>query len=174
MTPTVTAIARQRCAAAALGVLAATLPLGWELNHGGIRSHHLLQRADLPGLSNAWGLALLPVLAAWALGSVRVRGARAWAAGVAVPLALGAALSVSFTAGAANASAALFLVTLALAVLGPGHRRECLLGWVLGMGWTFGVPLPAVIGGLLAALSAALHLGARPLLRRAFIAARAA
>ncbi|WP_214278616.1 hypothetical protein, partial [Escherichia coli] len=44
------------------------LHLGWEALHGGIAAHHLLQRADLPGLSNAWGLLVLPALAAWAAG----------------------------------------------------------------------------------------------------------
>ncbi len=40
-----------RLGLAALALLAEALHLGWEALHGGIVSHHLLQRSDLPGLS---------------------------------------------------------------------------------------------------------------------------
>ncbi|MFX8094701.1 hypothetical protein ABTK72_20740, partial [Acinetobacter baumannii] len=77
------------------------LHLGWEALHGGIAAHHLLQRADLPGLSNAWGLLVLPALAAWAAGRLprhpaTRRSAWPFALGLGLPLLLGAALSVAF------------------------------------------------------------------------------
>ena len=37
--------------------------LAWEHFHGGVVSHHLLNRADLPAISNAWGAVFLPALA---------------------------------------------------------------------------------------------------------------
>ena len=60
---------------AALALMAECLHLGWEALHGGIATHHLLQSADLPGLSNAWGLLVLPALAAWAAGRLPRRPA---------------------------------------------------------------------------------------------------
>lgn len=39
----------------ALGLVAVLAHLGGELAHGGIRSHHLLARPELPAFSNAWG-----------------------------------------------------------------------------------------------------------------------
>ena len=36
--------------------------LTWEYFNGGIATHHLLMREDLPGFSNLWGIAILPLL----------------------------------------------------------------------------------------------------------------
>jgi hypothetical protein len=140
---------------AALALLAEALHLTWEAMHGGIVSHHLLQRADLPGLSNAWGLLVLPALAAWAAGRWPMPPARRWPfiVGLALPLLLGLALSVAFQAQWQSVTEAIFFGMLAAAVLLPAHRAECLLGFVLGMGWTFGALLPTLIGGVLALLS---------------------
>jgi len=160
---------------AALALMAEALHLGWEALHGGIVSHHLLQRADLPGLSNAWGLLLLPALAAWAAGRLpRSRGTpRDWlpvALGFAVPLLLGASLSLAFQLQAQALTETLFFSLLLLALLLPAHRPESLFGFVLGMSWTFGAVLPTLVGGILAGLSWAL----RGVARRAWHAVRPA
>jgi hypothetical protein len=147
-----------RLALAALALLAEALHLGWEALHGGIVSHHLLQRADLPALSNAWGLLVLPALAAWAArrwprGPARARHWLPVAWGFALPLALGAALSLAFGWQLQALTEALFFTLLLLALLLPAHRPESLFGFVWGMSWTFGAVLPALIGVVLAALS---------------------
>lgn len=143
---------------AALALMAECLHLGWEALHGGIATHHLLQRADLPGLSNAWGLLVLPALAAWAAGRLPRRPATprsAWpfALGLALSLLLGAALSLAFTAQWQALTEALFFGALLLALLLPAHRAESLFGFVLGMSWTFGALLPTLIGGVIASAS---------------------
>ncbi len=146
---------------AALALLAEALHLGWEALHGGIVTHHVLQRADLPGLSNAWGLLVLPALAAWAAGrwpraSATWPAGRAWrpvAVGFALPLLLGAALSLSFHLQLQALTEAVFFSLLLLALLLPAHRPESLFGFVLGMSWTFGALLPLGVGGILAGLS---------------------
>ena len=148
----------RRLLLAALALLAEGVHLGWEALHGGIVSHHLLQRGDLPGLSNAWGLLVLPVLAAWAAGRLPPpsAGRGAWAPvliGFALPLLLGGALSLAFSLKLQLLTEIVFFTLLLLAVLLPAHRRECLLGFVLGMSWTFGAVLPTLIGGVIAALS---------------------
>lgn len=151
-----TAIAALRLRFAALALVAEALHLAWEATHGGIVTHHLLQRADLPGLSNAWGLLVLPALAAWAAGRwPAAMPARRWqfALGLAVPLLFGLALSLAFQMKLHDVTETLFFSLLALAVLLPAHRAECLLGFVLGMSWTFGALLPTVIGGVIALLS---------------------
>ena len=43
--------------------LAELAHLAWEHFHGGIRSHHFLNSAGMPAISNAWGALLLPLLA---------------------------------------------------------------------------------------------------------------
>ena len=159
---------RPRLQVAALALLIESAHLTWEALHGGIRTHHVMQRADLPGLHNAWGLLVLPLLACWAASRVQWRGAsRAqWVAGLALAMLLGGALSVGFHLGAESFTAGVFFTTLALAVVLPGYRAECLLGWVLGMSWTFGALLPSFIGVIIVGLSALVHLVAWPGLKR--------
>ncbi|MDR7331003.1 hypothetical protein [Roseateles asaccharophilus] len=154
-----------RLTLAALALLAEALHLGWEAWHGGIVTHHLMQRTDLPGISNAWGLLILPALAAWAAGrlprTARPRDWRPVALGFLLPLLLGAALSLSFQLQLQSLTEIVFFGLLLLAVLLPAHRPESLLGFVLGMSWTFGAVLPLLIGGVIAGLSWALRSAAR-------------
>jgi len=45
----------------------------WEYNNGGVAVHHLLHRADLPGISNWWGFLLLPIVTLFSLFDVEKR-----------------------------------------------------------------------------------------------------
>lgn len=137
---------------AVIALLAVGAQLLRELQQGGIVSHHLLARADLPAVSNAWGLLVLPMLAAWAAGRWPGRHLP-WLLGFALPLLLGLALSAAFTMKLPAVTEALFLLALLLALLLPAHRAETLLGFVFGMGWAFGAVLPLTVGGVIALLS---------------------
>ena len=154
-----------RLAAGAL--LAELAHLAWEHLHGGILTHHIMRSAELPGLSNAWGLLLLPALAAWAgwrIETRRASGARPAtliASGL-IALLLGLALSSAFAAGLQDLTFSIFIGVLVLAVLLPGYRAECWLGFVLGMSVTFGAVIPTVVGGIIAGLSALIHRGLKP------------
>lgn len=156
---------------AAVALLAIGIQLGWEASHGGIVVHHFLQRDDLPGVSNAWGLLIVPALAAWTAGRVPqcpwiVRDWLPLLVGFGVPLVLGAALSMSFVSGAGPLTEAIFLTMLALATLLPAYRRECVFGLVLGACLSFGPVLPLVLGTILAGISWLLHRCARWAFRR--------
>ncbi len=150
-----------RASLVALALLAECLHLGWEALHGGIVSHHLFQHADLPGLSNAWGLLVLPALAAWAAGrwpgrstaTATTRHRRRVVLGFLLPLALGATLSLAFSFQQQALTEALFFGAMLLALLLPAHRPESLLGFVLGMTGTFGAVLPTLVGGAIAGVS---------------------
>lgn len=151
-------------AALGLAVLAAVAHLGWEHTHGGIRSHHLLNRADLPTISNAWGLLVLPALG-WLAGRVVARRAaavpsasRTALAAFLGALAVGAALSVAFVAGSESAAGLVFLGVLLTGLVLPTYRAEYLFGFVLGMTFVFGSILPTLFGLLAAGISAAAHL----------------
>jgi len=162
---------RLRLQLAALALLVEVAHLSWEAQHGGIRVHHFMNRSDLPGLHNAWGLMVLPLLAFWATTRVRRRrcGKTQWIVGSTVALFLGGALSVGFHLGAESFTAGTFFITILLAIVLPGYRAECLLGWVLGMSWTFGAVLPTFIGTLIVGLSALLHLVAWPAIKRLWL-----
>ena len=51
---------------------------------------------------------------------------------------------------------------LLLALLLPVYRPECVLGFVLGMTFTFGAILPTVVASVIAAFSALVQLCVRP------------
>lgn len=139
--------------------------LGWEYTHGGVVSHHILQRPDLPAISNGWGLALLPVLAWLLIGRMQATNAqqskafpsRDMTLRFVAALAYGAALATAFSLGYESVTTTLFFSLFALALMTALYRAELVLGFVLGMSFVFGAVLPTVIAGVFVALSAVLH-----------------
>lgn len=151
-----------------LGAAVAIVHLAWEASHGGIQSHHLLARADLPAVSNLWGLATLPALGWLAAHFVRRRAASSeHAVGRAViaffcALILGGALSAAFKLGLEDVSAGLFLAAILAGFVAPTYRAEYLFGFVIGMTWVVGPVLPAIAGILAATVSVLAHIVLRP------------
>ena len=155
--------------------LAELAHLTWEHFHGGIRSHHFLNSADMPAISNAWGALLLPLLT-WFLSTfIQKRIALTSDAkdssqklptsivvGFLGAVLFGILLSASFTSGHETITEYLFMGVLLLALLLPVYRPECVLGFVLGMTFTFGAILPTVVASVIAAFSALVHLCVRP------------
>ena len=146
--------------------------LAHEHFNGGVRSHHLLDRQDLPALSNGYGLIVLPVLG-WLLG-VRLRKhmtsdgkSRSFigiGVGAVAALVYGATLAASFALGAPALASGLFFALLLLAVVLPIYRVEYIFGFVVGMTFTFGAVLPVLVAGVVAAVSALVHLALRALM----------
>lgn len=156
----------------ALVALAEAAHLAWEHLHGGIVSHHLLNDPTLPALWNGWGIVVLPVLA-WIASSrafQRTEGAwrlhRPFALRLMSALLAGLALSMAFSFGREDIAGMVLVGLLLSALVVRAYRIEYLLGFVLGMAFTFGALLPTLIGGCIALLSAAVWLGVWPLLRR--------
>ncbi|MDR7191545.1 hypothetical protein [Luteimonas terrae] len=156
-------------------LLAALAHLAWEHLHGGIVSHHLLARPDLPAVWNGWGLVLLPAMAWYVSGRVaqrvgrrvdRRRALRGALTGFVIAVACGAALSLAFVSGREDVASAVLLSALGLGLVLPAYRAECLLGFVLAMTVVFGAVLPLLVGGIVAMLSAFAHLGVYALARR--------
>ena len=165
--------------------------LAWEHFHGGIASHHFLNRADMPAVSNGWGLLLLPAIS-WFLGGIALRrsiataaaatinapGGQAEAAGLArgvfvgffAELLFGASLAATFSLGYHDVTSILFFGMLLLALVFRVYRAECVLGFVLGMTFTFGAILPALVASVTAVISAVAHRVLYPLARRVWMA----
>ena len=136
--------------------------LAWQHVHGGIASHHLLHRPDLPAVSNAWGLLLVPLLAWWVSGRIWRSSAAAAVdgktiAGLVAALVFGAVLVLAFEHGYDVIPRYLLLGAAILALVLPIYRVEYLFGFVLGTMLTFGAVLPAMLGAVLAAWSALWH-----------------
>ncbi|MDQ3205867.1 MAG: hypothetical protein M3Q40_05065 [Pseudomonadota bacterium] len=152
-----------------LGVVVAAAHLGWEATHGGIQSHHLMARDDLPSASNLWGLAILPALgwlAAYFVGRRCLHAPaaprRAITAFVAA-IVLGLALSAAFTQGLGDVAAGVFLTALAASLLFPTYRAEYAFGFVVGMAYVFGPVIPTLAAAILATVSVLANFVARPL-----------
>jgi hypothetical protein len=161
-----------------LVTVAELLHLAWEFTHGGVQSHHLLARPDLPAISNWWGLLLLPVLAWLLIGSLRNRvlapvdGADKAlripgriVAGFVGALGYALLLALAFTQGNEDLAGYLFLGLLLMAAVLPVYRAEYVLGLILGLTFTFGAILPSIIALIVAMLSTALQWLIRQLIR---------
>lgn len=152
-------------AAAMMGVLGM---LAWEHFHGGVVSHHFLARADLPSISNGWGVLLIPALAWFLLGRVQKRVDRGNpSAGPKYPASVvlgfggamlfGVLLSVFFTLGNESATGIMAQCLLPIALFIPIYRAEYVLGLVLGMTFTFGAVLPTIVASVVAIAAAILY-----------------
>lgn len=170
---------RMRIALTVLATLAELANLGWEHFNGGVVSHHILDRSDLPAISNGWGALLVPVLTWFLIGRIQKRTALRPDAGHAasrLPLAVvfgfvaallfGILIAICFTHGHETILSYLFPGMLVLALLLPGYRAECVLGFVLGMTFTFGAVLPTAIASIIAIASAIAQLCIYPLVMR--------
>jgi hypothetical protein len=158
----------------------------WQYFHGGIVTHHILQRADLPGISNAWGIVWLPALTWFLSGCMQQRlqaesahkeaTDRLWLRmriGLFGALLLGGALAIAFSFDFGAAAEILFQALLLCAVFLPLYHAHYVLGFVLAMSFTFGAMLPSLIAAVIALISAVLHRVVYPLLRRLWTVLRA-
>jgi hypothetical protein len=130
--------------------------------HGGVPKHHLLNRSDLPAVSNWWGGILLPVLSWFLLYRIQKRLLRSDIENnvsiiltrntiyrFLAALLFGILLSVFFSFGDEDIPGYMLMGTFVLALFFPIYRSECLLGFVIGMSFTFGAVLPTLIGSIL-------------------------
>jgi hypothetical protein len=151
--------------------------LAWSHYHGGVPSHHILARADMPSISNWWGGLLLPLLTWFLLYRVARRLTRTSdeksntsklpiniVYGFGGALLFGILLSTFYTLGYTDIPGYMINGLFILALFFPIYRAECLLGFVLGMTFTFGAVLPTAVGSVFALIGAVLYLLVRSLL----------
>lgn len=151
---------RTRIASTAAVAFAEWTFLAWQHFHGGVPSHHLLDRADMPAFSNWWGGLLLPAMTWFLLGRVQKRlalqrdAAKRYACiGFISALLFGVLLSIFFTLGNDQVTSGMFESLFAIALVVPIYRAEYLLGFVLGMAYTFGGVLPSIVGSVMAVIT---------------------
>lgn len=153
--------------------------LFWQYFHDGVPSHHLLQRADLPELSNWWGLLVLPLLSWILLGKIESRinkgkknstnlnqSYRRIVALFLVGLLSGLTIAISFVYDYKPILDTVPFIILFLSLFLPIFYAEFMLGFVLGMTYTFGAVLPTLFVFILAGLGFLIYRFIRPLLLR--------
>ncbi len=131
--------------------------LFWEHFHGGVTSHHLLHNKDLPSISNWWGGLLLPILTWFLLSRIEKRldtqssqtqqadnpiSKVFWI--FLIGLVLGILLSISFENEYKLFLDNVLYIIIVLSFLVPVYYSEFILGFILGMTYTFGVIIPTV------------------------------
>lgn len=149
----------------------------WNYYNGGVPSHHILNDKNLPEISNWWGALLLPLLSWGLFYRIKNRAVENIDSelkgsgfqmniiyGFIGALFSGILLSVFFTLGYANFPAYVLLLILMSGLFFPIYRAEYILGFVIGMTFTFGAVLPAGIAFILALIGAFLYLCIRTLI----------
>lgn len=127
----------------------------FEYIHGGVVSHHLLAREDLPSFSNWWGLLTVP-LVSWIVISLIERRAKKDTCNkinilkrFLIGLGFGAILSLLWEFNLEKILQYLIFLPFIIAFFKPIHLPEYYMGFVLGMLFTFGGVLPVLIGLIL-------------------------
>lgn len=130
-----------------------------EYFNGGVITHYLLAREDLPGFSNWWGLLTIPLLSWIVVTLIQRRLGREAVSGVdpkkresklqkrfLAALLFGIICSLLWEFGLASVLQYFILLPLLVAFFRPIHLPEYLLGFVIGMLYSFGGVLPILIG----------------------------
>lgn len=153
--------------------LSTWLLLFWQYYHGGVPSHHLLHRADLPAISNWWGAILLPVLSWALLTSIEKKQVKlniqnnfnVIAINFILALGYGIVLSQSFALGYSNISSIMFPSILLFSLFFKVYKAEFVLGFILSMSIVFGAVLPTIFTSVIAVLAFIVHYIARYIIR---------
>ena len=139
----------------------------WQHFQGGVPSHHLLQRSELPSVSNWWGGIILPFLTWFLVGRINMRkdieNSNAVIGGFFGALFYGIALSVSFVYGFEQISSLMGLGLPIIALFLPIYRPQYFLGFVIGMTYAIGAVLPTGFGVVVGLVSFVIYNYIRPL-----------
>ncbi|WP_247671233.1 hypothetical protein [Pseudoalteromonas sp. MMG005] len=153
--------------------------LSWEYFNGGIVTHHILMRSDLPGISNWWGLIILPSLVF--ITFIRIKRRLLTRAHEALSLSdfyrniligfMGMLLvsllaSLAFSFGLQNIAVYMLMGLMITALFIPLHKAECILGYVMGAAFFTGPVIPFIGVVLFSTVSVLSHYCFKPLLLR--------
>lgn len=127
--------------------------------NGGVETHYLLAREDLPGISNWWGLLTIPLLG-WIVSTLTTHRRNKKVKSkqnleednnnvlkrFIAALIFGIVASILWEFNLENILQYFILLPILIALFIPVHLPEFLLGFVLGMMYTFGGILPIIVG----------------------------
>ncbi|MCE7040305.1 hypothetical protein [Dyadobacter sp. CY312] len=162
-----------------VGVVTASIlgVLFWDHFHEGVPSHHLLANKNLPEISNWWGAFSLPLTSYFLLTRIkkRITSARQTDSNdvkwkfllpFLASLAYALILAISYTTGNSQISGFMFQALFIIAILVPIYKSEYLLGFIIGLVYTFGGVLPIIIASFFAILSYTIQVFVIPLIKK--------
>ena len=125
---------------------------------GGVRSHHLLARKDMPVISNWWGILIVPLTSWLLLTLIQKRHissvndqktiTQQEVQGFICAFIFGVILTILYY-NAPELPGYFMLMTFVLALFIPIYRPEYYLGFILSMSYGFGGILPVLFGLIL-------------------------
>ena len=133
------------------------ISLAWDYFNEGVPTHHILQSKDLPGFSNWWGGIAIPLITWFLLYRIARRtnnnqtNANDLAKlkyGFLGALSFGIILSILFTLGS-DLPGYMMIGAILISFFVPLYKAEYLLGYIIGMTYTFGGILPIIIALIL-------------------------
>jgi hypothetical protein len=155
----------------------------WNYFHGGVASHHILDKKNLPAISNWWSGIWLPILTWILLTRIKNKIEKQTDSGgqykslmtnilvrFAIGLIFGIILSVSFIYNFKPFLDNVLYLLLIISFLIPIFFSEFMLGFVLGMTYVFGAILPTAFILIMAVGGFVIYRLIRPLIIK--IAAR--
>lgn len=151
----------------------------WQYFHGEVPIHHILNRKDLPKISNWWGGLLIPTLTMLLLKKIENRiskqdsftqqtkkqNIKIWGLFL-LGLIFGIVLATSFMNDYKTFLDNVLYVFLLLSLIVPIYYSEFILGFILGMTYTFRAILPTIFILIIAVLGFLIYRFIRPLILR--------
>ncbi len=147
--------------------------------HGGVASHHILQQQNLPAISNWWNGLILPTLTWFLIDKTEKRIGKQSSQGqptnnlqrqalrlFITGLGLGVLIATSFTNGYTAFLDNVPYIILVLSLIIPIYYAEFILGFILGMTYTFGAILPTFFILILAAIGILTYGFIRPVIMK--------
>jgi hypothetical protein len=138
--------------------------------NGGVISHHILGKRDLPSISNWWGGLLMPILTWFLLGRIEKRLEKQSLQGQLTEhfirkvfglfltgLIFGILLSTSFVNQYKLFLDNVLYILILLSFLIPIYYSEFILGFILGMAFTFGAIIPTVFISVMALIGMVIY-----------------
>lgn len=153
--------------------------LFWEYFHGGVTSHHILHQQDFPSISNWWSGLLLPILT-WLLLSriekrIDMQSSQTQHSNKSISkicwmfltaLVFGVLLSISFVNEYKPFLDNVLYILIILSFIIPIFYSEFILGFILGMTYTFGAIIPTLFILIMAVIGLFAYIFIRPIILR--------
>ena len=151
----------------------------WEHFHKGVTNHHVLRQQDFPSISNWWGGLLLPILTWFLLSRIEkridIQSLNAQQTNKFISkifwmfltgLVFGVLLSISFTNEYKPFLNNVLYILILLSFFIPIYYSEFILGFILGMTYTFGAIIPTVFILIIAVIGLMAYRFNRPIILR--------